>query len=188
MPAKRKNEAEINLLPQKGFESTTSGRILAWILSTFRIIVIVTEIIVMIAFLSRFYFDAQNTDLNEKIQQKEAILKASKDFETKFKDVQKRLTVYTSLTQGQNTNSETLDLVTKSVPSDVILSQLHTREKTIEIKALTPSEKSIEQFIVNLSAEKKLTNVNLLSVSTDPKNSTLLIFEITALLPENLGG
>ena len=46
---------EINLLPQKGFEATTAGRILAWILSTFRIIVIITELLVMVAFLSRFW-------------------------------------------------------------------------------------------------------------------------------------
>ena len=56
---------QVNLLPEKGFTSTTTGRVLTWILSTFRIIVIVTEIIVMIAFLSRFWLDAQNTDLSE---------------------------------------------------------------------------------------------------------------------------
>src|SRR3989304_5055627 len=96
--AAHKKEEQINLLPEKGFEQTTTGRILTWILSSFRIIVIVTEIIVMIAFLSRFWLDAQNTDLTEELQQKQAVLSASKAFDAEFKDTQKRLKVFTDLT------------------------------------------------------------------------------------------
>ena len=84
----KSKKEEINLLPQKGFASTTAGRILAWILSTFRIIVIVTEIIVMVAFLSRFWLDAQNTDLDEEITQKQALIAASLGFEKRFKQTQ----------------------------------------------------------------------------------------------------
>ena len=65
MPAKK--EPEINLLPQEEFEGSVIGRILKWGLSTFRIIVIIVEMVVMAAFLSRFWLDAKNSDLNEDI-------------------------------------------------------------------------------------------------------------------------
>ena len=67
--AARKKSSRINLLPQEEFAASTLGRILAWILSTFRILVIMTELIVILAFLSRFWLDARTTDLNEEIKQ-----------------------------------------------------------------------------------------------------------------------
>ena len=88
-----RNKNQINLLPSRGLGSSTAGRVLSWILSTFRIIVIVTEIIVMVAFLSRFWLDAQNTDITEEMTQKQAVLAASLDFERKFKETKEKCVV-----------------------------------------------------------------------------------------------
>lgn len=180
MAARKKQEQEINLLPQKGFQTSTAGRILAWILSTFRIIVIVTEIIVMIAFLSRFWFDAQNTDLNEKIEQKQAVLIASQDFERRFEDLQKRLVVYTKLTSDQDQKLEVVKTVGNSIPSDVILRKIVVEKNSLELTALTSNEKSIQQVIVNLGTSQNLKNVGLSGLKSDPENPTILIFEIKA--------
>jgi len=176
----QKKEEQINLLPRKGFESSTSGRILAWILSTFRIIVIVTEIIVMVAFLSRFWFDAQNSDLNEKIQQKQAILSASQEFEIRFKDVQKRLEVYKNLTQNKSLNSEIIGIISISTPPDIILDKLSVNSKVLEITGTTPNEASIQQLIVNLADKQKFKEVGLAKTSTSPENPQILIFTIVA--------
>ena len=62
---KKKN---INLLPKEEFDASVVGRLLRWAMGTFRIIVIITEMIVMAAFLSRFWLDAQNSDLNDEIR------------------------------------------------------------------------------------------------------------------------
>jgi len=120
---------QVNLLPEKGFTSTTTGRVLTWILSTFRIIVIVTEIIVMIAFLSRFWLDAQNTDLSEEIEQKKAILVASADFEKEFRQTQERLQIYSGLTLNKVQNSSVISQITKLVPDDTILKAIHITNK-----------------------------------------------------------
>ena len=184
----RKKDEQINLLPQKGFESSTSGRILAWILSTFRIIVIVTEIIVMVAFLSRFWFDAQNTDLNEKIQQKQAILVATQEFEMDFKDVQKRLKLYSSLTKTGNLYSEILLAITSYLPSDVILTKFSVRQKGVEIVAASPNERSIEQFMVNLTSVPEIENIGLIGVNTNPDSPSVILFTISAKVKETSGG
>src|SRR3989344_8405452 len=176
----RKKTEQINLLPRKGFQTSTAGRILAWILSTFRIIVIVTEIIVMIAFLSRFWFDAQNTDLNEKIQQKQAVLAASKDFELRFKDVQDRLEIFSNLTDNKMKNSEILTLITRSIPSDVILTKLAVAKESFLLTGSTSNEKSIQQLIVNLASNQNFNNLGLLGINTDTTNPPVLIFTIGA--------
>lgn len=182
--AARKKDEQINLLPQKGFQTTTSGRILAWILSTFRIIVIVTEIIVMIAFLSRFWFDAQNTDLNEKIEQKQQILLAAREFEVRYKDIQKRLDVYSGLAVKSGRETELLKNVSTYTPSDIILTKFQTENGKLQIVAITPNEKSIQQFIVNLMSDESLEEIGLSKLSSSQENLSLFIFTVQAKLKE----
>lgn len=148
----KKPVTKINLLPEKGFGSTTTGRILAWILSTFRVIVIVTEIIVMIAFLSRFWLDAQNTDLSEEITQKKAILTNSLSFDKEFKDVQKRLQIYSDYLNNKLSYSNYLEAIKSSQPGDVFLTSISFSEKRLILTGFSPSERSIEQFGVNLNS------------------------------------
>ncbi len=62
--AARKNQQLINLLPQEEFAVSTLGRILAWLMSTFRYIVIAVEMVVMLAFLSRFWLEWNTHDVD----------------------------------------------------------------------------------------------------------------------------
>ena len=61
---------KINLLSKKDLEEKALGRFLKWSLSFGRYIIVGTEIIVLIAFFSRFKLDRQLTDLHEAINQK----------------------------------------------------------------------------------------------------------------------
>ena len=89
MRTAQKRTVGINLLPKEEFAASTWGRILTWLLSTFRIIVIFTEVIVMAVFLSRFWLDAKANDLNELLRKNQAILKTTTEFENEFRDIQK---------------------------------------------------------------------------------------------------
>jgi Tfp pilus assembly protein PilN len=186
MSAHKTKDSEINLLPQKSFEASTPGRILTWILSTFRIIVIVTEIIVMLAFLSRFWFDAQNSDLDEKIQQKKAVLIASREFELEYKDIQKRLNLFTHLTEKTELNSSLIDRIKNFLPQDVILARLITQNDKIKVFASTPNEGSVKQYLVNLGSFDDLKNITLSSTSTSPENPSILEFTINAEITKNV--
>lgn len=176
MSARKKEE--INLLPQKGFEMTTVGRVLSWILSSFRIIVIATEIIVMIAFLSRFWLDAQNTDLNEEIEDKKAVLSASLAFEKEFKDIQNRIEIFSNIS-SQAKVSEQLEVITKLLPPDIFLENINFsgQNKNI-IVGLSANEVSVQQFIVNLKSSDIFENVSLGKLSSYKNNSELIEFEI----------
>jgi Tfp pilus assembly protein PilN len=178
MSAQKRKES-INLLPEKGFESTTTGRILAWILTTFRVIVIVTEMIVMAAFLSRFWLDAQNSDLNEKIQQKQAVLSASQNFEQEFNATQKRLKVFSSLIAGQINSHKSSSEIVESLPADVVLTNMSIKKDSIVISGSTPNEKSIQQLIVNLNSKENFKDFSISNISTSLSNNTLLDFVIT---------
>lgn len=177
----QKRKEEINLLPEKGFESTTTGRILAWILTTFRIIVIVTEIIVMVAFLSRFWLDAQNSDLNDKIKQREAVLSASLGFEKQFKSTQKRLKIFSDLVSNKTPSMKTMEKIAESLPSDVVLTSVIVEDTKVEINGATPNEKSIQQLAVNLNSKTDFSKFSITEIGNNLENFTTLDFTLEGL-------
>lgn len=182
MPS-RKKEQKINLLPREEFLASTAGRVLSWILSTFRVIVIITEILVMLAFLSRFWFDAQNTDLGELMKQKESVLAASLGFEKEFRDVQSRLKVFSEYSQEEGIVAETLNTATSYLPPDVALTSYSYAKEAFVIMGTSPSEISIQQFVVNLAKGAKLENVTLESIKTH-EETKLLIFRVKIIRKE----
>lgn len=183
MTAQKKNQ-EINLLPPKGFATTTSGRVLTWILSTFRIIVIVTEIVVMCAFLSRFWLDTQITDLNEDIERKTTIISASSKFENDFRDSQRRLDIFKQLTKNEKMLQNSLQAVVGHLPPDVSLRSFTYQGYVSEIEGKSASERSIQQFMVNLNSSNLFTRIGLVDLQEDTENSSLLTFRIRLALPE----
>lgn len=168
---------EINLLPQRGLESNTVGRLLAWVLSSFRVIVIVTEIIVMVAFLSRFWLDAQNADLNDEIKNKKAVLEAYQDFESNFRDAKARLELYSSISSG-GTFSSLFKSISDLLPPDIYLASASYAGGFLTLSAVSTNELSIQQFIVNVNSIDRLKNIYLKEVQTEKDNPNLIKFVV----------
>jgi Tfp pilus assembly protein PilN len=177
--AARKNTSQINLLPQEEFASSVLGRTLSWALSTFRIVVIITEVIVMAAFLSRFWLDARSNDLNDLIRGKEAVIAASTQFENEFKDVQKRLKIFSAITTQTFSSSLTLKELSTLLPPDTYISSLSFQEINVQIKGVSLSEIGVSQFIANLEANSKFKNVTLQSVNSGTQDKSQIIFTIS---------
>ena len=169
----------INLLPKDEFEASVFGRILKWALSSFRIMVIVTELVVMGAFLSRFWLDAKNSDLNDELNTSKAQVSAYSDVESTIISNQKRLSIAKSLYTQKNI-SEIIEKISKSIPSDISLNSISISEGVLTLKASSLSERSIMQFLVNLDSDEDLSDVNLSQVSSGVDNSYITIFTITA--------
>lgn len=177
MPAKKIEN--INLLGQEGLEITTTGRILAWVLTSFRIIIIFTEIIVMTAFFSRFWLDNQNAELDDQIRQKQEIIATSGNFENEFRNIQKRLEIFTDLTANTRVSSEILSTITSYIPSDTLLTSIRFGARQTDIDGISPGEKNIQQFMTNLASNDVFDSVLLNEISTSQENSSLLIFKLS---------
>lgn len=171
-------ENPINLLPKDEFSSSDLGRILAWFLSTFRIMVILVELIVVLAFLSRFWLDSKNADLDDEIEQKQALILASADFEEEFRSVQKRLKIFSQLTAKEKPFSSSLAVLTSYIPSDVFLSSAALVGSKIVLEGLSPTEQSIAQFIANLETVQNYDGVYLTSLDSDAENAGQLTFTL----------
>lgn len=169
----------INLLPGDNLQSTTLGRILKWALSTFRIMVIITELIVMAAFLSRFWLDSKNSDLNEGIDINKSQVLAYAEVEKEFRMYQKKLSVVKNL-YAESKNSDLVKKISDLMPTDLVLSSIQLSEEGIQIKAFSYSERSIAQFLINLESLKEITDINLSQVASSVDNSSITTFTISA--------
>jgi len=177
----------INLIPLDEFQVSTFGRVLKWALSTFRVMVIITELIVMSAFLSRFWLDAKNSDLNEKLSITKARVLAFSSIESEFRQYQKKINILKNL-YFANKDSELINEIVMSLPEDIILSSIQRTTEGLQIKAISFSEKSIAQLLVNLYSSQMLTDVNLTQVASSVDNSFVTTFTIEAKKSNSMKG
>src|SRR3989344_871361 len=115
MPAK---PIAINLLGQEDLKHTAQGRIIGWALTYGRYIMIGTEIVVLLAFISRFSLDRRLTDLKEEISQKQAILEANISLEQDIRLLQDTLGKIKLTTTNQSAPLDALTLLQAVLPSD----------------------------------------------------------------------
>jgi len=172
----RSPKKEINLLPQEEFAASTKGRVLTWALNTFRIIVIITEVIVMSAFISRFWLDAKVADLNDVIEQNKSIIESTSDFENTFREIQKKTNIIAGISSG-TIYSDILQLISDYLPSDTFLTSIAIGAKEARVKAVTPNEISVSQYITNLNATDKFGKITLTQLDT-VENSEILLFDL----------
>lgn len=177
---RKKRKTTINLIPREGFTATTSGRILVWALSTFRIVVIVTEIIVMIAFLSRFWLDAQNTDLNDEIRQKKAVLEATQNFQKEFENTQKLISIFSSFSQDHGKAPNSYENITKSLPEneEFYLTSINYTTKTVNLEGIALDEFSVQQFLTNLGNKEIFKSIRLNSIEANEDFAPFIKFNI----------
>ncbi|HLD92330.1 MAG TPA: PilN domain-containing protein [Patescibacteria group bacterium] len=167
----------INLLPQDEFETSILGRILKWALSSFRVMVIITELLVMSAFLSRFWLDARNSDLNEELDIGKAQVLAYEDVELEFRNIQKKLSIVKSL-YNEPKSTKIFERISSILPPDIFLNSIVVNHESFLIKATSFSESSIAQFIANLEANDNYSDITLSQISTGQDDPNLIIFTV----------
>jgi len=180
---------QINLIPRRGFESTTTGRVITWLLGTFRIILIITELIVMIAFFSRFFLDSKNSELNEDINQKKSIIQSFANTENNFISVQNKLNLFTILTKDKDKHINILDSIRTSLPENIeelSLTDINIQNDSINLSGISISERAIQQFIVNLETSSSIKNVGLQDV-TNKRNDAFMNFSLSMIFESKEG-
>jgi Tfp pilus assembly protein PilN len=172
--AKKKS---INLLPQEEFDASILGRTLKWAMGSFRIIVILTEMIVMAAFLSRFWLDAQNSELDNSIKIATAQVSAQSNFEKEFRGIQKKLNIFKQIAAVPAPSGK-LDLIASKIPQDLILTSINVQDNSAQLKGVAGSEIGIAQFISNLKSAPTFKKVELDSVGSSEQNQASITFLI----------
>ncbi len=167
MPATK--EVAINLFGSEQQDHTPIGHLITWVTTYGRYILITTEMIVLIAFISRFSLDRQLTDLRDEILQKQEIIEANKDLETSFRQTQDALAKIKALLDKQTVPTQTLTSVHTLLPSGTYLQSLTVTNNKITASVISLTIQSFSQFLLNASANKSLSNIEIGTVDKASK-------------------
>ena len=173
-------KSAINLLSHDDFSSTSLGKLSDWALSIGRWIVIVTELIVIAAFLVRFRLDRDIANLTEDLNQKNAVVNAYAQIEENFRQTQTRLQTISQAVNIQTDHQSILNEIGRSIPNDITLTQLAVEDTQLMIKALALTESGMAGMQQQLQFSPLFSNVSLTRVDIDNGFETGILFEIKA--------
>jgi len=168
---------EVSLLPNSENPNSFSSRLIKWSTTTGRVIIIFTELIVVCAFVSRFWLDRKNSDLSEILRQKTAILQSTKTFETEFKQLQQKLSSIKSFYTNQPKYDQQLDSLIKSTPEEIYYKDINITqdEKTLETiinsNLIAYREDLIVTFITNLMVNPDIKQVDIKRIEKKSKEN-----------------
>ena len=184
MPAAPK--ISINLLGVEQQEHSPLGRFIGWATTYGRYIMVTTEMIVLVAFLSRFSLDRQLTDLKDEIMQKQDIIAANQDLEIQFRQIQDSLNKMKfekrRATTKQEIPTNTINTLHLLLPSGTYFQSLSINDSKITSQVVSLTVQSFSQFLINLSSTKQLSNIEIGTV--DKQTVAGIQYTLTAQLAQ----
>ncbi len=173
-------DVAINLIGEEEMAHSPVGRIVSWAVTYGRYIMIGTEVVVLLAFISRFSLDRKLTDLNDEISQKQAIIEANTDFEQQFRGVQNQISNINTLLSAPFHMIEALNTIQSILPADVYLNSLDITSGKLTADAVAGTAGGFSTLIDNLQSTNTFTNVDIGDIKRDP--TTGIQFQFTAAL------
>lgn len=171
-------------MPDEMDLNSPSARLLRWITTVGRVVIIATELVVIGAFLSRFYLDRKNADLSEVIRQQRAILDSTKEFEDDFTQLQTKLSTIKKVYAATPAYDEKISDLVTSTPLDIRYESMSIKKSdtntiSADIELIAFQEESIVNFITNLILSPSMDSVNIRTIK---KNSKENFYRVTIAL------
>jgi hypothetical protein len=163
---------EINLLPKDPFMESLPGKFLTWSLSIGRYIVVLTELIVIISFLSRFQLDRKLTDLNEAIEKQKSIILSYQETENRFLTTQTKIN-FLKKVQQNNTFLDSMNFLEKNLPIDVKLSSISIQSSGWTLSASALSAQGMKLAVDKIISINSQSDVSMGSVKLNSRTGTI---------------
>ena len=187
MPAKK----EISLLPDEENPSSPSARLLRWVTTVGRFVIVFTELIVISAFLSRFWLDRKNSDYGDVLRQQKAILESTQPFEKEYFLLQQRLKVIKDFYSKTPEYSNKITSLVESTPQDIVFNSLSVENDTTlksivaNIDLISFNEEAIIDFITNLTVNENIQTVDVKSIEKRTKENQYSVRLFLVFKPES---
>jgi len=167
MPARK--FIKVNLLPKDAFETSFLGKFLKWSLTAGRVMVVLTEFVVILAFSSRFWFDKKLNDLKEANDYKQTTIQSFVETEKEMRRVLVRQkAIENFLEKGLDVGSG-LNELKLTLPRTVMLNQINFTPAGVEIVGLSGSEQALNQTIRAMKNYGETTSININKIEFDQK-------------------
>ncbi len=170
---------DVNLMPKDPFFETAIGRSLKWTVSVGRYIVIFTQLVVILSFLTRFILDRQVTDLNVTINQQKMAIESYEDLEKRFLFVQAQITDVKQLQQEANL-IEIFPLLNETIPTNVILDSLTIKPEEVTFAGIALSQTAFDILVRNVQLSPYFEDATIGDIESRGEDLPGLIFDMRA--------
>lgn len=167
----------INLIRKK--ETAFIDKFINWTLSIGRLIVIITEIIAISAFLYRFSLDEKLVALHDEIEQKQKQLSLFQKDEKNFRNFQDRLSLVSKFSEQSTMTFKTFQDIVGFTPEELKFNELTLKNDQTTIDLNVASIPSLTQFINSLKSYPNTKSVSVDNIENNPGAG--LTVAITAL-------
>ncbi len=174
-----KNSLHINILNPQGNPEKIYVKVMRWLLSTGRYIIIAVEIVVLGAFLSRFKLDNDLANNNEAIKQQVPFIESLKPDEQLIKQTQLQLATIKNIHQKSYDYPDILKRVAAQSPQGLTITTLNIDKSEgkamLRISGQARSNNDLSTFLFGLKEENSFEGITLVSAGLDQNNITFSI-------------
>ncbi|OGE32995.1 hypothetical protein A3C59_02770 [Candidatus Daviesbacteria bacterium RIFCSPHIGHO2_02_FULL_36_13] len=167
------------LRPQTSPEKILT-RLIRWLLSSGRFILIFVEAVVLIAFITRFKLDADlQTDKEKIVLEQAPFIESQKSFEILIRETQLKLSTIGSLKSDRTDYPQILKKIADQTPAGVKLTTVNFEKSldkiSIRISAIAQNNSDLSSFIAGLKQDPIFSDINIgnITFSTGILNFTL---------------
>lgn len=178
----QKNPASINLLKK---QTSLIDRFMNWALTIGRLLVIVTEVIALSAFIYRFSLDRQLIDLHSKITQEQAIVNYLKDNEKTYRNLQDRLSIATTNSSLGAERFKVFHDIIGFAPLGMVFNNVSLFEDRIKIDANVDSVSNLSIFVNSVKNYPEIDSVSIDQIE-NKSSSAVITINLTATLKPNI--
>jgi len=179
LPAFFGHKRSINLLPRDSFESSTLGIVLEWSLVFGKWAVILTQLVVMGAFIYRFALDRTVTDLRKSISKNVAIVKSYEQVERDFVLAQKQVNQAKIALSSQQTMLKTMDEIHAITPNEIWYDRLNFTPDGISMTAYAASLPGFGRFLTSVQSDKHFKGIRIGKIESSSTKGAQLQFDIS---------
>lgn len=156
-------------------------KLIRWLLSTGRYLLIFVEALVLIAFISRFKLDGDLASKKETIEQQISYIESLKNYEILIRQTQLKLSTIAAAKTNSADYPTILKKIADQTPTGVKLTSLNLGKNigqaNIQINGSAKSNNDVASFAAGLREDPAFSEVNLTSIVLD---QGVISFTITA--------
>lgn len=158
----------IDLLKSQGSPQKLIIKAIKWLLSAGRYLIIFVELIVLIAFLTRFVIDAEIENVKDEISKRAPYVEGLKPTEILIKKTQFQLSIIKQLKSSSVKYDEIIQAIAEQTPANVSLNSitLETNPDKIALKMEGNTKDNVElsTFIYGLRTSNNFSDVEIVNV------------------------
>jgi len=132
--------------------------------------IILTEMVVIVAFLMRFKLDEDLRNLNEQINGQVALLQSQTSEEEKFRQLQKEILLADQMLKKRTHPVELFDYAEARIGEDIIIKKRGVAPGELSITALTLSQTAMGELMSTISADPRWKMLDVTELSGEKTN------------------